>query len=265
MLGVLLLAAALASLLFARGRTITTACLSAFDPATPADAAGMAPMANADWFTRHPARPSNTLDAPADSFIALSTSFQHASDPGVIDTVSIFGGQTVLWKWSTGSHTVTSGTGSSDPNSGALFNASLNTASRTFSFKFDSAGTYNFYCVFHEGFNMKGVVVVTGHLAVGPPTAPGSEGFVRAPWPNPSGETFSFRYAVSAPGHVRATVLDAQGRRVATALDDDVPAGTFESRWSGRTSAGTLAPAGAYFLRLEIAGRVQTRRIALVH
>jgi plastocyanin len=262
----LLAVAVIAALLLVRGRTITIDCLSALDPATPAEA-GMPPMAHTDWFRAHPVIPSRLLATAAitDSFSALGTSFQHASDPTVIDTAKIFAGDAIKWNWVTGTHTVTSGTGSSDPNAGTLFNGNLSSTAKSYTVTFADEGTYPFFCVFHEGFNMKGVVVVSQNPAsVGPPPAVG-EGFTRAPAPNPSRSAFAFQFAQSRPGHVRVTVLDAQGRRIATPLDGAVGAGTFESRWSGRDAGGSIAPAGVYFLRLELAGRTQTRRVTLVH
>jgi flagellar hook assembly protein FlgD len=63
---------------------------------------------------------------------------------------------------------------------------------------------------------------------------------------------------------VRLSILDAQGRRVATPFDGAAGAGTFETRWSGRRPDGAQAPAGVYFARLELPGLSQTRRLALV-
>lgn len=263
----LLAVAAVAALLLVRGRTVTIGCLSATDPASAADAPTMPPMKNLDWFVKHRATPSSIASTAAvtDSFSALSLTFQHASDPTAIDTAKIYVGDAIKWKWSTGSHTVTSGNDSSDPNAGALFNASMNTSFRTFTFTFNAEGTYPFFCAFHEP-GMKGVVIVTQNPAsVGPPPMFGGDGFVRGPGPNPSSSAFTFQFAQARPGRVRVIVLDAQGRRLATPLDGPVGAGTFESRWTGRDASGSLAPAGVYFIRLELAGRSQTRRVTLVH
>jgi plastocyanin len=261
----LLAVAAIAALLLVRGRTITIDCLTALDPATAAEA-GMPPMEHTDWFRTHSVTPSRLTATAAvtDSFSVLSFSFQHASDPTVVDTAKIFAGDAVKWNWTTGSHTITSGL-ASDPDPGTLFNSPSNTSVRTFTYTFDSTGTYQFFCEFHTSSNMRGVVIVTQNPAsVGPPPVAG-EGFTRAPAPNPSRSQFAFQFGQSRPGHVRVTVLDAQGRRIATPLDAAVGAGTFESRWNGRDAGGSIAPAGVYFLRLELAGRTQTRRVTLVH
>ena len=69
-------------------------------------------------------------------------------------------GDEVQWVWSGGSHTVTSGTGLSDPQAGDLFDASLTSGSTTFSFTFDTAGDHPYFCRPHVGLGMTGVVHV---------------------------------------------------------------------------------------------------------
>ncbi len=266
-LGRLVVALVLGVLLLARGRTVTMECVSPFAAPAAAGAAAMPPMPATDWFATHPMHGQSVNASPADSFLVEGTYFDENNDGTFtqIDTAKIVTGDVILWKWVVGSHTITSGTGSTDPNVGALFDVSSSSTATRFSYQFNSTGTYPFFCRIHESFNMKGVVVVTQNLSgVGPAPAPGGEGFVAAPWPNPTHAGATFRYALSRPGTARLTILDAQGRRIATLLDGPAGAGTFESHWSGRTSAGTAAPAGVYFARLDVPGRSQTRRIAVV-
>jgi len=73
-------------------------------------------------------------------------------------------GDTVTWtNKDTQPHTVTSGTGSDDPNSGKEFDSSPNfnpllAPQKTFSHKFETAGEFPYYCGLHPA--MKGTVVV---------------------------------------------------------------------------------------------------------
>jgi len=101
--------------------------------------------------------------SPVVTFTASGTTFDADGNVSTqIDTVHILTSQTVLWHAASGSHTVTSGTGSSDPNVGALFDTPINSlTAQNFSFTFNTAGVYNFFCRPHEFFNMKGVVIVT--------------------------------------------------------------------------------------------------------
>ena len=73
------------------------------------------------------------------------------------DTVNVSVGGKVTWRNDdTASHTATSGT---DATADGIFDSSLFAAGKTFSFKFDKAGTYNYYCQVHPW--MKGSVIVS--------------------------------------------------------------------------------------------------------
>ena len=72
---------------------------------------------------------------------------QKAFDP---DRVKVPVGGTVTWKNSdTAAHTITSGKGPKDPQSGKLFDSGLIKPGKTFEFKFTAAGTYDYYCTIH--------------------------------------------------------------------------------------------------------------------
>jgi len=79
-------------------------------------------------------------------------------------TVIIAPGDTVQWVWKgpSGFHTVTNGVSSQCANAGLLFDASVNSGSPTFSFVFNNAGKYDYFCRPHELLGMKGVVQVQG-------------------------------------------------------------------------------------------------------
>ena len=72
------------------------------------------------------------------------------------DTVTAVVGNTVTWtNTDTAAHTVTSG---KDVTSDGIFDSSLLPAGKTFSFKFESAGEYPYYCAVHPW--MTGKVIV---------------------------------------------------------------------------------------------------------
>lgn len=86
----------------------------------------------------------------------------------VPDSVTVSLGDTVQWIWGgVPNHTVTSGTGTADPNAGALFDAPLNSLSTSFSYAFaDTAGIYPYFCRPHALVGMKGVVIVEEQVGV---------------------------------------------------------------------------------------------------
>lgn len=83
-------------------------------------------------------------------------------------SLTIATGDTVQWIWGDGIHTVTNGASSSADDAGELFDAPLNSSNQTFSYVFDSAGTYPYFCTFHEFNNMKGTITVEGSEVLDP-------------------------------------------------------------------------------------------------
>jgi hypothetical protein len=82
--------------------------------------------------------------------------------------------------------------------------------------------------------------------------------------PNPFNPMTTIGFTLPAPTRVLMTVHDAAGRRVAVLVDGELPAGTHEGAWRGRTAAGAEAASGVYFVRLKAGAEVLTRKIALL-
>jgi plastocyanin len=78
--------------------------------------------------------------------------------------ITITVGDTVQWDWNAGtmSHTVTSGTGSADPNSGDLFESGLRTnGGAMFEWTSTTDGLQRYFCIPHEiTDDMKGTITV---------------------------------------------------------------------------------------------------------
>lgn len=220
----------------------------------------------ADWYAKHPAHGARIADGPAaDTFRVVSFRFDTDGKSATqIDTARIVAGQSVLWQWVDGFHTATSGA-PTDPVPGELFDFPMDPGNTLATFQFDTPGTYPFFCAPHGTFfNMKGVVVVAPNpLAVPPAATDAGVGFVAAPWPNPTRDGASFRFAVPQDGAASLRVFDASGRLVARVLDEDLRAGTFVAAWSGRTADGRPAAPGAYFARLVAPGVNARARIVV--
>ena len=99
--------------------------------------------------------------------------------------------------------------------------------------------------------------------AVGVPL-PGATGFrVGRLSPQPARAMQELPLLLSLPGHVRVTVHDVTGRRLATLLDEALEAGETRLRWNGRDDAGRPVPAGVYFLRGSGAAAFQRKAVRL--
>jgi hypothetical protein len=105
------------------------------------------------------------------------------------------------------------------------------------------------------------VTVPAGQLAVGEQLS----GFALAPsWPNPARGSARIAFSLPSAGRAKLTVYDLAGARVRTLVDGAQSAGSHSVAWDGRDEAGNLARTGAYFYRLEFAGRSLTQRLVLV-
>jgi plastocyanin len=179
------------------------------------------------------------------------------------DTIEIPAGGTVRWELSSGFHTVTSGSGSADPEAGAFFDATLFSTVPTFEMTFDVPGTYDYFCAFHELQNMKGTVVVTPAASV-PNPAIVRTGFARPPAPNPTRRDVSFVIAMAEEAAAVIEILDAAGRRVSSIHRGALPPGEHTFRWDGRGAGGRIATAGVYLARLRAGAVAETRAFSLL-
>ncbi len=78
-------------------------------------------------------------------------------------------------------------------------------------------------------------------------------------YPNPFNPATVIRYEVSATEDVRLTVFDILGREVAVLVSERKPPGTYAVRFDA-----TGLASGIYFYRLQLAGYVRTRNMAVV-
>ena len=74
--------------------------------------------------------------------------------------LTIAPGDSVRWNWVAGIHTTTSGTGSTDPQVGVLWDAPIDVVHTTFARQFNTAGSFPYFCQFHELSGMKGTITV---------------------------------------------------------------------------------------------------------
>jgi len=82
--------------------------------------------------------------------------------------------------------------------------------------------------------------------------------------PNPFNPETAIRFEMGLAGPVRVAVYDVSGRRVAVLLDEVRAAGPHQVIWRGRDDDGRALPSGAYYVRLETASQVDTRKMMLL-
>lgn len=81
------------------------------------------------------------------------------------------------------------------------------------------------------------------------------------PRPNPFSSTARFDWTMPRTAHVRLAIHDLAGRPVVTLADHEYGPGAQSIIWDGNLPDGTPARPGFYVERLEVEGRVLTRRL----
>jgi plastocyanin len=134
----------------------------------------------------------------------------------VSSDITIVVNDTVMWTHVSGpAHTVTNGTGPTDPGVGLLFDASLPTTGATFTYTFTTPGEYPYFCRPHFGLGMTGIVRVLGTVACNYDITPASGTL-----------PFVTNHAVSLTNN-----YGGQTRRVAAHVDVTTASGSTFPNW----------------------------------
>jgi hypothetical protein len=82
--------------------------------------------------------------------------------------------------------------------------------------------------------------------------------------PNPFGDGTAIAFDLPSPARTTLSVYTVSGRRVATLVDRELPAGRHAVVWDGRDAAGYEVAAGVYLYRIEAGARVDVRKMTVV-
>jgi hypothetical protein len=80
-------------------------------------------------------------------------------------------------------------------------------------------------------------------------------------YPNPFRTEATISFGVGRQSPVKLSLYDVTGRHIATLIDEEMPAGRYDQRWSGLDDSGHHVASGMYFYRLNIGSWTQTRRM----
>jgi hypothetical protein len=93
--------------------------------------------------------------------------------------------------------------------------------------------------------------------------APPAAAWLEAGVPNPFTVSTEIAYALPNAAHLELGVYDVSGRKVATLAQGTELAGRHVVRWDGRSATGRPLPAGIYFVRLDLPGHQEARKMVL--
>ena len=116
-----------------------------------------------------------------------------------------------------------------------------------------------------EGQVVNSVEVLAASVGVEAEDMPSSAGFeFSAGYPNPFTEATDFMLRLEAPARLSIQVYDVRGKRVATLLEGEVPAGVHSVNWNGRAGDGRRLPSGVYVVRLAGSRVLANARVTLI-
>ncbi len=87
---------------------------------------------------------------------------------------------------------------------------------------------------------------------------------LRAVTPIPMRNDLRIDFDLSEPAPVTFSIVDVSGRSVVELPVETRPAGTWSERWTGRDGSGRRVPAGAYWIRMSVAGRGEVGRQKII-
>ena len=83
-------------------------------------------------------------------------------------------------------------------------------------------------------------------------------------YPNPVRAQTTIAFDLPEQTDVTLSVYDVMGRKVATLVDQSMPAGSHDVAWQGRGQNGQALASGVYFVRLQAGERMAIRRLTIV-
>lgn len=95
------------------------------------------------------------------------------------------------------------------------------------------------------------------------PDAPGGPE-LRQNYPNPFNPATTISYDLQRPGHVRLSIFNVAGQRVATPVDDYQEAGNHRFVWNARSDDGRRVASGTYLYRLDVNGKQTAKKAILL-
>ncbi len=82
-------------------------------------------------------------------------------------------------------------------------------------------------------------------------------------WPNPATGPTEISFYLPESADVELTLYDVAGRRVRTLVSERRTFGSHTISWDGKSASGLAMPSGVYFSRLNVNGRVLSRKIVI--
>jgi glucose/arabinose dehydrogenase len=174
-----------------------------------------------------------------------------------VDT--IVAGDSIRWTNNgTTSHATTS-------DAKSLWDSGTLNPGESFTFEFDSPGSYPYHCEFHP--SMTGTIVVESGSQVRDETGDRgrpSRSVLSQNYPNPFNPTTKIQFTLAQPGFVSLRIYDLRGRTVRTLVSQQLSAGYKSVTWDGKNQDGNDVASGVYFYELKVGDFSQSKKMLLL-
>ncbi|MFN0032866.1 MAG: T9SS type A sorting domain-containing protein [Flavobacteriales bacterium] len=155
-------------------------------------------------------------------------------------------GDTVLWQWSSGTHTTTSVT---VPAGAAGWDVPLVQQNPTFTYKVEVAGTYGYVCTVHSNMGGGFIASASSNVANSTPDLNWSASMA-------NNNTLLLQMETNLTGNMTCTLIDITGKVIATMYNGEIPTGEMKLNYD----ASALGR-GIYFIHLSLGYRQETRKV----
>ncbi len=178
-----------------------------------------------------------------------------SSDVFTPSSITITLGDTVTWKWISGTHTTTS-----DSTTGMnTWDAPIDVNHQTFSFVITSPGLHAYHCKFHASLGMTGTINVVEPTEVKNNFSLPKNYSLSQNYPNPFNPTTTVKYSLPTSSLVKVKVFNSVGNQVATLVNEQEQAGYYRISFDGKDFSS-----GVYFLQFEANNFLRVEKMILL-
>ncbi len=134
----------------------------------------------------------------------------------------------------------------------------------SFTFQFDSPGSYPYHCAIYP--SMAGTIVVLStdvKEEIGDGEKPSQFGLSQN-YPNPFNPTTKIEFTLAKSGFVTLQIYDVLGRKVRTLVSEDLSSGYKSVLWDGKNDDGKDVASGVYFYQLKVGAFSEPKKMLLL-
>jgi hypothetical protein len=173
-----------------------------------------------------------------------------------VDTISL--GDSIRWT----NNGAMPHTSTSDAKS--LWDSGTLDPGESFTFQFNTVGSYPYHCEFHPSMTGTIVVLSTDVKDETEGREKPSEFALSQNYPNPFNQSTKIEFTLAHSGFASLNIYDILGRKVRTLISEHLSSGYKSVLWDGKNDSGKEVASGIYFYQLRIGDFSATKKLVLL-